>query len=260
VQYCDAAPEAALWLDQSDLWSEFARREALARRGIARLSAGLQCRSIVGREDVAVARADVVSAAGWTDARVLRGRTGASVRWLPTAVPAARATPATRRDATTPTIGYFANFAYHPNVDALELLVERWLPALRARGWRLLVAGLGSDDLRVPDDVIVEGPVDTIDDFYAAVDATAAPVRLGGGMKVKVAESLLEGRPVVATEFAVEGFPDEIRDHCLVVDVDRPDFSALDGLAPVELPATLRELFTTEGFTSEVGDALADAR
>lgn len=245
-----------LWLDQSDLWSGFAAREASARRGVARATASWQRRTIVAREDRAVRTARIVTAAGWRDADVLRDRTGAAVHWLPTALPDA-ADPGPQRAVGPPAVGYLANFAYHPNVDAYELLLERWLPVLRDRGWRLVVAGLRSDELAPRDDVDVLGPIDDVDDFYRVIDATVAPVRLGGGMKVKVIESLLKGRPVIATDFAVEGFPPEVRALATVVDATDPDVPPAGSLAPLAIPADVRQRFTPAGFEDAVEEILA---
>lgn len=256
VQYADVLPDAALWLDQSDLWSDFAAREAERRRGPARLTAGAQRRSIVEREDAAVRRAAVVTAAGWTDARTLSDRTGVEVHWLPTAVPGAEEAPLPLGTAD-PAIGYVANFAYHPNVDALEALIEHWLPAIRRRGWQLVVAGLQSEAMTVPDDVVVLGALDDIDDFYRRVVMTAAPVRLGGGMKVKVAESLLKGRPVIATEFAVDGFPPELRGLTHRVEVEAPALESIRvPTEPLVVPDELRRRFTPAGFADVVDAAL----
>lgn len=255
TQYHDAHADSLLWLDQSDLWSDFAEREVAARRGLARWTAERQRLSIVGREQEAARRADVVSAAGWTDAQALRERSGRDVVWLPTALPdvAARARPRSGPDRAA---GYLANFAYHPNVDALEVLLERWLPGLRSEGWRLVVAGLQSESLDLPPDVTVLGRVGSVEEFYEQVDITLAPVRLGGGMKVKVIESLLRGRPVVASEFAVDGFPEALRSHAVVVDLDAPDLTVLSELGPVEVGDDWRRRFDPTGFTETVARAL----
>lgn len=256
VQYRNAVPGAQVWLDQSDLWSDFARREVGQRRGVPRVTADLQRRLITRREDEVVRSAAVVTAAGWSDQQTLQTRTGVDVHWLPTAVPeASRETgggPA-RRAA-----GYLANFAYHPNVDALEVLLEHWLPALRSHGWELVVAGLESDRMTVPDDVVVLGPLDDIADFYARIDCTLAPVRLGGGMKVKVIESLLRGVPALASSFALDGFPPGIRDAAHVVALEDPDLSFLPELdRAVDLSDDVRRRFSASGFADTVAGIVA---
>lgn len=256
VSYRDLVPGARLWLDQSDLWSSFAAREVMDRRGIARRTAARQQRDIAAREVDAARAAAVVSAAGWSDRDALYASSGREVAWLPTPLPWADR-PSGSSPAGTRVLGFLANFAYHPNIDALRVLVDVWLPRLRGHGWTLTIAGLGSEDLELPDDVRVLGRIADPDEFYAVIDATAAPIRLGGGMKVKVIESLLRGRPVVATEFAVDGFPPEIRALTHLVDVDRPDLDLLVGpLSAPEMPEAIRHRFTASGFQRTVANAL----
>jgi polysaccharide biosynthesis protein PslH len=252
--YADGVPSARLWLDMSDLWSEFARREATTRPVGARHVALLQQRQIVRSEVRYAGRAAVVTTAGYTDAQILRQRTGADVHWLPTPLDVA-AVP--MPDPPPKRAGFIANFAFSPNVDAWRLLSERWLPRLRDVGWEVAVAGLQSDQLPDLPGVARMGPVDDVREFYEQVAVTLAPIRLGGGMKVKVAESLLVGRPVVASTFAVDGFPPQIRALTHVVDLESPDMSALaGGIAPVGPDVEVLSVFGTDSFRDQVGERL----
>jgi polysaccharide biosynthesis protein PslH len=253
--YADVVPEARLWFDMSDLLSEFAIREAASRRLLARRLAERQRAQIVRAETRYVSLAAVVSAAGWTDAELISARSGRPTEWLPTPV-AVRERPTAAPAAGV--AGFIANFEFTPNVDAWHVLVSRWLPGLRARGWRVVVAGLRSDSLPETEGVELLGPVRDVDDFYDRVAVTLAPIRLGGGMKVKVAESLLAGRPVIASAFAVDGFPPEIRAATTVVDVEQPDWSVLaDGPPSIPAPA-LAELsvFRAESFRQRIQELL----
>lgn len=260
LQYRDAAPGAQLWLDQSDVWSEVARREAAARRGPGRLTARVQAKSLARSEVAAVRAAHVVTAAGWSDHEHLAQLTGQSgARWLPTPVDAPSQPTRPAPQSSGPAAGFLANFAYGPNVDALNLLLRRWADPLAERGWRVLVAGLGSDNLHLPDGVISLGPLDDVTDLYDQVDATLAPVRLGGGMKVKVIESLLYGRSVIATPFALEGFPADVRALATEVDADAPRMPSADELWSQWRPASadVHHRFSIDGFTETVAEALS---
>lgn len=233
--YFDAAPAARRWLDMSDLWSEFARREAQSRPAGARQLAMLQQRQIAAAEQTRVREAAVVTAAGHSDAAILAGSTGASVSWLPTSLDV----PIVPMAVPAPKVaGFIANFGYWPNRDAWHLLASRWLPRLREIGWEVAVAGLGSAELAELPGVRRLGPVGEVSDFYREVSVTLAPIRLGGGMKVKVAESLLAGRAVVGTPFAVDGFSPEVRALTHIVELDDPDFTRL---AEVSVQSVERE-------------------
>jgi hypothetical protein len=262
VQQLRAAPyraelaDARLWLDQVDLWSALADGEVAARSGVARAAARAQRAQLRRAERRLAGDADLLTAAGYGDAERLEDMAGRPVRWLPNAarlpdegIPAA---PRTRR------AGLLANFGFWPNRDAFELLRATWLPRLRAAGWTAVVAGHGSERLAGEAGLDVLGPVEHPRDFYARVDVTLAPIRRGGGIKVKVLESLLYGRPVVATDKALDGFSPAIRALIPTVDGDRPGLEAVlrDDLAVDRRLEPLLEPCTEAGFRRAVGDAL----
>ena len=62
------------------------------------------------------------------------------------------------------------------------------------------------------------GLVDDVADFYGQVEVVLSPIRFGAGLKIKVLEAIAHGRPVLATEHSVAGFPEEIRDFVIVND------------------------------------------
>jgi hypothetical protein len=249
ASYAAASPGARLWLDMSDLWSEFARREAQARPPGARQLALLQQRQIERTETARVAAAAAVTAAGYTDAAILAARAGARVTWLPTPLevaPVPMPVPPPKR------AGFIANFAFGPNADAWDVLATSWLPRLRALGWEVVVAGLQSDRLPALPGVVRLGPVDDVAQFYREVSVTLAPIRLGGGMKVKVAESLLAGRAVIASRFAIDGFPPHIQSLIHVVDLDDPDFESLDDARLARTGTGDLSAFGTDSFREQV--------
>jgi hypothetical protein len=252
--YTDEVSGVRLWLDMSDLWSEFARREAATRPVGARHVALLQRRQIVRTELQYAARAAVVTTAGYSDAQTLGARTGGAVNWLPTPL---EVLPVRLPEPQPKRAGFIANFAFSPNVDAWRVLTEHWLPRLRDVGWEVVVAGLRSDELPALRGVITLGPVDDVSKFYEQVSATLAPIRLGGGMKVKIAESLLAGRAVIASRFAVEGFPPTIQALTKVVDLTAPDMGVLrGGIPPVAPDNPLLSVFRPESFREQVGQLL----
>jgi polysaccharide biosynthesis protein PslH len=152
-----------------------------------------------------------------------------------------------------PTAGFIGNFDFHPNVDALQVLLDSWGPALVRNGWTVAVGGLASDRLQLPDWIVNLGPVDRVADFYGQIDVALAPIRLGGGMKVKVVEALTYGRPVIASQFAMDGFPSTLRDLVTIVEIDRPKMPLASlALHPPDPRHPHLVPFTEVGFTSEV--------
>ena len=261
--YSNDGGNAALWLDQADLWSAFIVAEIERRHGVARSTARLQALAVRRAERHWAQRAAALSTAGYADADALRRRVGRRVDWLPT--PSTVAEVAPRPGTGQPTAGFLANFRYWPNLDAFDLLKRHWAPALKRVGWRTLVAGLSSERLAAEGDLEILGPVRKVEDFYAQVDLALAPIRLGAGIKVKVVESLMAGRPVIATSQAVQGLPPEIRSRIPLVPAEQPDMGFLSSGPPLdpELVRLARDRFSPPAFETSVAltlDALGNGR
>jgi glycosyltransferase involved in cell wall biosynthesis len=217
-----------------DVWSEVSARESLQRRGLASLTARVQSRQLKRTEKRVSARSALVTAAGWTDHLSLRER-GINAHWLPTPLPDEEFKVLRSSDPRTrTTAGFLANFDYWPNQDAYRNLREKWLPRLRKNGYEVVVAGRGSEALVTPPSGIqLMGTVGDVEEFYQGVAFTLAPIRKGGGMKVKVLESLAHGIPVVGTSFSFEGFPDSMLN---LVRVCKEDGSDLDSILVKPIP------------------------
>lgn len=230
------------WLDFMDLWSDFGAREAASRTGLARVTARSQAKLLVHQEKRLCATADIVTAAGWADCEELRRR-GVDATWLPTTCPDHLFQRRTHGPRTR-TAGLLGNFSYWPNRAAYRKAVEEWLPALRAQGWQLLVAGAASDELGPPPEgVEILGEVADLSDYYGRIDMSLAPVDLGGGIKVKVLESFVHGIPVLGTRFAFEGFAPEIRELGVVWDDGDVPKLELDDLPDVDPTAEMFTIF-----------------
>jgi len=211
VALSHAGPD--VWVDHFDRWGPFGRREADARRGAARAAVLAQARLWERRERRERARYRIATTASFADAQAL-----SEAVWLPNPV---RQVAAGLRPPEGRRAGFLANFAYWPNRDAYSLLVTTWLPVLRRQGWDVVVAGYDAESLDPVDGVRNMGTVEDVADFYGQVDVTLAPVRLGGGMKVKVVESLAHGRPALVTPHAADGLPPSLLPH-LVIASDPP--------------------------------------
>jgi len=98
-----------------------------------------------------------------------------------------------------------------PNVDALQWFNESIWPRLRGHCPNLKVAVVGivgaSKYARRLDSRVYKllGVVDSVMPAYAQARVVIAPLRAGGGMKVKVLEAMSVGKAVVGTTIAGEG-------------------------------------------------------
>ena len=109
-----------------------------------------------------------------------------------------------------PRLVFIGNFMHPPNVDAAMRLVDRIFPAVRARlpGSMLRIVGAHPPAellARARDGVEVTGRVPDVAPWLNAAALVVVPLRLGGGMRVKVVEALAYGKAVVASPRALEG-------------------------------------------------------
>jgi glycosyltransferase involved in cell wall biosynthesis len=104
---------------------------------------------------------------------------------------------------------FVGNFTHPPNVDAACWLVDGVMPRLRALvpGSRLLLVGGAADsiDHLAAADVDVVADVDALAPYLEEASVVVAPVRTGGGMRMKVLYALASGKAVVTTPRGAEG-------------------------------------------------------
>lgn len=121
------------------------------------------------------------------------------------------------------TLLFVGSMGYPPNHDAALFLARDVLPRLRRRTTvpvRLVLAGSHPGPsllaLQSPPEIEVTGWVDDLGPLYAACHAVVAPLRAGGGTRIKILEAFAHGRPVVATKLAAEGIDAKDGRHLLI--------------------------------------------
>jgi glycosyltransferase involved in cell wall biosynthesis len=102
------------------------------------------------------------------------------------------------------------SFIHPPNSDAAKWLAREIFPAVRARVSTATLELVGSHaptEIRAleGEGVTVWPDVPDVWPYLDAAAVVAAPIRLGGGMRVKVLEALCGGKAIVATPLALEG-------------------------------------------------------
>jgi len=104
-------------------------------------------------------------------------------------------------------------------------------------GARLLLAGSGGESLRGAchsekrKGIDWLGYVENVDTLYNRATAVVAPLRAGGGSRLKILEAFERGRPVVATHKAVEGLAVTAGRHALLAESDADIAAAVLQLA-----------------------------
>jgi glycosyltransferase involved in cell wall biosynthesis len=120
-------------------------------------------------------------------------------------------------------VAFVANFLHAPNADAASHLVRDLLPRIRHEqpDCRLYLVGNAPPQEVVDaagEGIVVTGRVPDVDAYLDRAAVVVAPLRMGGGMRVKVLEALAAGKAVVAYPPAVAGLELENGVHALVAE------------------------------------------
>jgi glycosyltransferase involved in cell wall biosynthesis len=175
-------------------------------------------------EEEAFQRFDRVYVCSASDRSKLESRMRAEVRVLPNAVRMPGAVPARGADGIF-TFFFVGTLGYYPNEDGVRYLCAEVVPRIRdlaGSGFVVNIAGTGaSESLRqaasVPQ-VRFLGAVADLHPWYAQAHAVVAPVRAGGGTRIKILEAFSYQRPVVATSTAMEGIEARVEEHVVIGD------------------------------------------
>lgn len=111
--------------------------------------------------------------------------------------------------ARRPVVLMVGNYRNPGNSDGALAAFREVVPAVLARRPDAIFRFVGKhlpEEIRHPN-VEAAGFVDDLQPEYAQAAVVIAPIRMGGGIKIKVIEALAAGRPLVATPKAMEGIP-----------------------------------------------------
>lgn len=127
---------------------------------------------------------------------------------------------------------FLGSLDWQPNRDALRYLIRDILPKIQSSNPQAVLSVVG----RQPANKLREqveglrgvawiGEVPDIRPWFARAAVVLVPLRIGGGSRIKILESLAMGRAVVTTSIGAEGLDLVSGTHCLIA--DSPDeFSA----------------------------------
>jgi glycosyltransferase involved in cell wall biosynthesis len=106
---------------------------------------------------------------------------------------------------------FVGNFMHPPNVDAAKRLVDRIMPRVLRDAPKACLYVVGDrapaflrDEERAG--IVVTGWVERVTPYLARAAVVVAPIRTGGGQRVKVIDALIAGKALVASRRAIEGF------------------------------------------------------
>ncbi len=113
--------------------------------------------------------------------------------------------------AKCPSILFVGNFLYEPNIDAALYFSQLIFPLILkdVPNAKLHLVGNAPppevSSLTLNKQIKVSGYVDSLTHFYKDADVVVCPLRIGGGVKVKVLEALNAGKAIVSTSIGAQG-------------------------------------------------------
>lgn len=148
------------------------------------------------------------------------------------------------------TLIFTGGLTYNANFDAVHFFLGEVFPLLKTRRPSLRLRITGStegvpvDDLPLTDGVTFTGYVDDVRPLVARSQVCVAPMRIGGGTRLKILEAMALGTPVVATNKGAEGLEVVPGQHLLIA--DEPDTLA-ETIVTVLQDHELREALSRNG-------------
>jgi polysaccharide biosynthesis protein PslH len=126
---------------------------------------------------------------------------------------------------------FLGSLDWQPNRDALQYLLREILPKIQAANPRAKLRVVGRqpatklrEQVEGLSGVEWVGEVPDIRPHFARAVAVLVPLRIGGGSRIKILESMSMGKAVVATQIGAEGLEIIPDVHCLIAD-SPADFS-----------------------------------
>jgi glycosyltransferase involved in cell wall biosynthesis len=120
---------------------------------------------------------------------------------------------------------FVGSLFYQPNLDAVRWLLDELMPHLAQHPQlhcQLSIVGRRPPAWllarHVPPAVQVHGDAPDLLPLYREADIVLAPIRSGGGTRIKIIEALAYGRPVVSTAIGAEGLDVEDGQHLLLAE------------------------------------------
>lgn len=130
-----------------------------------------------------------------------------------------------RCDPPEPRLVFTGLMTYRPNVDALSYFIRDIFPRVRSGrpDATLTAVGWGFSEELAPllgKGVSHTGRVEDVRPYLAGASVVVAPLRIGGGTRLKILEALAMGKAVVSTTVGCEGI--DVRDGKHLVIADDP--------------------------------------
>jgi len=110
--------------------------------------------------------------------------------------------------------------------------------------------------------VKIVGTVDDLSEYYLNADAVVSPILFGAGMKVKTAEALMYGKPMFATDEALEGYDVDSQENIFRCNSAKEFITSINAYAAreqyISIDDDIRALFLDKHYTPKYISVIHD--
>ncbi len=214
-------------LFQHNVESAIWQRRARTTKGLMAPYTRSQCHRMEKFERESSARFDGVLTVSEDDTRTFQNDFQLTnvMGHIPTGVDVDYFKAVPRKEAAAPTVVFVGSMDWHANIDAVTFFAKECWPDIRLQHPDAMFQIVGRNpseavrELAGNDSGIeVTGTVDDVRPYLRAAHAMVVPLRIGGGTRLKIFESMAAELPVVSTHIGAEGLPVTDRRHLLLAD------------------------------------------
>ncbi len=227
AQYAIGVDGARKVLDAHNaLWLLYRRLSQLMPRGVRRILLGRDWQLLRAYEGQVCATFDAVLAVSEEDRRALEevAPSCPQITVLPISIDTTELRPLTRHPGANRVV-HIGTMYWPPNSDAVLWFMRHVYPRIRAArpdvGFDVVGTRPSRSVRKLADQsagVRIVGYVDDPTPYLQRAGAVIAPLRAGGGMRVKILTALAQGLPVVSTSIGCSGLAVESGRHLLIAD------------------------------------------
>lgn len=175
----------------------------------------LQQRKMLWFEKKACRRFDAVIAVSEQDKITFESLYGLdNVKTIPTGVDVDFFAPDSETPAKANSISFCGSMDWLPNEDAMIFFIKEVLPLIKEKKPDASLTIIGRNPssnlknlLKTRPEVVLTGWVEDTRPYIAESQVVIAPIRIGGGTRMKIYEAMSMGKAVVSTSVGAEGLP-----------------------------------------------------
>jgi glycosyltransferase involved in cell wall biosynthesis len=222
-------------LDEHNIEYDILRRTSAAEGGLVRrLYNYLDFQKLRGEERGAWRRIDGCTLTSARDEAILREQAPAlPTKVVPNGVDLEHFRPGPAGAVDQQLIVFFGAISYYPNTDGLLYFLREVFPLLQVHYPALRLRIVGPEPPEAircwaSDRIEVTGFVDDVRPHIEQAAAIIAPLRIGGGTRLKIVEAMAMGKAIVSTRIGAEGLAVTDGENLLLAD-EAPAFAAQVG-------------------------------